>query len=245
MTTCPRIFARRPGGFTLTEIMVAMTICSLVVAGSLTTFTIGLRTMYKDTQRLATNAALRSFTTQVAKETLDSTEFYVFPNYEKLDGNINLTTDYSEEEGEVGQYMFHGDCLLLVTRTSNAVDAKVRMFRIYYRTTTTPNTIAPIRYYESQDYGASGSNSSLTALLNAINLKTTPAFSGSREVVKSARGRLKSGSTTECHPIFSTESETVTPVNISVSINVEIITGTTNNNMLSSSSFNYTISPRR
>jgi hypothetical protein len=37
----------------------------------------------------------------------------------------------------------------------------------------------------------------------------------------------------------------VTPTNDSVSINVEIINGTTANSMLSSSSFNYTISPRR
>jgi hypothetical protein len=51
--------------------------------------------------------------------------------------------------------------------------------------------------------------------------------------------------TNDFYPIFSSESSTATPVNDGVSINVEIINGTTAANQLSSSSFNYTISPRR
>lgn len=248
--------SRRPGhsspGFTLVEILITLTISVLVMALALGVFTTCLRAMYRDMQRLATDASLRSFTTQVAKETLDSTEFYVFPDYRKLDGSVDLTADVSALAPDDGVYQAFGDCLVLVTRVSTADTANVRQFRIYYRATTgTTHDIdaqAPIRYYESSDYGASGSTQSLTTLLNAVNLKTNPNLSGSRQVVKNTRGRFHTPAATAapfCYPIFSTESATPTPTNDSVSINVEIINGTTANNQLSSSSFHYTISPRK
>ena len=52
-------------GFTLVEVMISMTIVSIVMGMCMSTFLLGLRTMYKDTQRLATNASLRSFMAQV------------------------------------------------------------------------------------------------------------------------------------------------------------------------------------
>ena len=56
---------------------------------------------------------------------------------------------------------------------------------------------------------------------------------------------LTSGTTNNFYPIFSSEAPTITASNESFSINVEFINGTTVNNLLSSSSFNYTVSPRR
>jgi len=52
-------------GFTLAEVMISMTIVVLVLGMTMSTFLFGLRTMYKDTQRLATNASLRAFTAQI------------------------------------------------------------------------------------------------------------------------------------------------------------------------------------
>ncbi len=238
--------ARRPSGMTLVEVMVAMTIAVLTIGLALSTFLFGLRTMYKDTQRLATNANLRSFTTQVAKETLDATEFYVFPNYQSLDGSVDLAADPSPLQTDAyGTFLAYGDCLVLVTRVTTASSSNVRQIRIYYRTTADPNQTAPIRYYEGNDYGASGTATTLQTLLNAIDLNGHPTLSGSREIVQRARGRLIAGSTTDCRPIFSTEAPTASPANECVSLNVEIINGSSVNNLLSSSSFNYTISPRK
>lgn len=250
MKTPPPAPAAAPhrAGFTLVEILVAMTISVLVMGLTLAVFTTALRAMYRDIQRLATDAALRSFTTQVAKETLDSTEFYVFPTYEKLDGDVDLSADVSSLSPDDGVYQAFGDCLVLVTRVSTQATAPVRQFRIYYRVATSPDLQAPIRYYESGDYGSSGTSASLATLLNAVTLRTTPNIAGSRQVVANTRGRLRDPAPTVapfCYPIFSTDSETPTPTNDSVSINVEIITGTTVNNLLSSSSFHYTISPRK
>lgn len=249
--------AVRRAGFTLVEAMMAMTIAVLVLGLTLSTFLTSLRAMYKDAQRLATNTALRGFTSQVAKETLDSTEFYVFPSYTMLDGNINLTVDYSDPVDVDGAgastiNLFHGDCLVLVTRVSTAADAAIRQFRIYYRlptstagalTPTNPANLGPIRYY-NKFFGDASTEKDLKPLLDAVPLATTPKIAGSREIVQNTRGRVKADGS-GCYPIFSTESPTVTPTNDSVSINVEIITGKNAATMLSSSSFNYTISPRR
>jgi prepilin-type N-terminal cleavage/methylation domain-containing protein len=236
---------RAAAGFTLVEVIISMTIVVMVLAISMSTFLFGLRTMYKDSQRLATNATLRYFMAQISKETLDASEFYLFPLYTTLDGNVNPDTDVTTSVTD--QYdteLYHGDCLVLVTRTSLDKSAKVRQFRIYYRVVTDSNQDGAIRYYESKDYGDSGTDDELPVLLNAVNLKMNPQVSGSVLLTSRARGRPK-GTPGQFYPIFSSEFPTVTPTNESVSLNVEFINGTSTNNLLSSSSFNYTISPRR
>ncbi len=258
-TPSPRV--RRHSGFTLVEVMVSMTIVGIVFTLALVTFTNGLRAMYKDGQRLATNTSLRYFISQVSAETLDATEFYVFPTYESLDGSVNLTSDVSAlNQDGYGTYLAHGDCLLLVRRVStDDTTSNIRKFCIYYRVrkaSAAASSQTPIRYYE-KEYDATGTATSLTALLNAVDLKTTPSFTGSRQIIANARGRPISspnntapynkinGVTETSYPIFATESPTSVATNTSVSVNVEIINGTTAANQLSSSSFNYTISPRK
>jgi prepilin-type N-terminal cleavage/methylation domain-containing protein len=233
-------------GFTLTEVLISMGVVSLVLSAVMSTFVFGYRMMYRDSQRLATNANLRYFVSQVSKETLDASEFYIFRDYRSLDGSVDLEADVTASVTAVdGVDLYHGDCLVLVTRVSLDASARVRQFRIYYRVATSASTEAPIRYYESADYGAGGTATSLTSLLNGINLNSTPAYSGSRILAARSRGRPYDSDPRSIYPIFSSEFPTLTKTNENVSINVEIINGSTINNLLSSSSFNYTISPRR
>lgn len=255
----------RPAAFTLVEVMVSLTIVSLVMGMCLSTFLFGLRTMYKDTQRLATNASLRSFMAQISKETLDSSYFYVFPYYTALDGSVNLTTDPSSmaqiedaADNDYDKWVAHGDCLVLVTRTSTHRTTDIRQIRIYYRLTTNQaarNNEVALRYYETADWGegtASTSNghANLTTELNAINLSASPLLSGSRQISNRTVGRKVPSPYTgyaagDRYPVFCTESPDSTPTNGFISINLEFINGSTTNDLLSSSSFNYTISPRR
>ncbi len=259
-TTRPRIAA-----FTLVEVMVSLTIVSLVMGMCLSTFLFGLRTMYKDTQRLATNASLRSFMAQISKETLDSSYFYVFPYYTSLDGSVNLTTDPSSlaqiedaADNDYDKWVAHGDCLVLVTRTSTYRTTDIRQIRVYYRLTTNQasrNGEAALRYYETADWGegtsgASNGHTNLATELNAINLSGSPLLSGSRQISTRTVGRKVPAPYTgyaagDRYPVFCTESPDSTPTNGFISINLEFINGSTTNNLLSSSSFNYTISPRR
>jgi hypothetical protein len=205
--------------------------------------------MYKDNQRLASNTTLRYALAHISKNSLDATEFYLFPNYTAIDGSVNLsTTNWPPSNlsqplvDSFGTYQAYGDCLVLVTRLSIDTDAKIRWIRIYYRATTSTSAQAPILFYE-KDYGVTGSSDTLQTLLNAITLSSVPT-SKQRQLVALSIGR-KVASTSNYYPIFSAESPGATPASASVAINVEIINGTTTNNMLSSSSLNYIISPRK
>ena len=256
---------RARAGFTLVEIMVSMTVFGVVMSMCLGTFLFGLRTMYKDTQRLATNASLRSFMAQVSKETLDASYFYVFQYYTKLNGSVNLTTApatmtqiENAADDDYDKWVGQGDCLVLVTKSSVYRTTDIRQIRIYYRVTTNQagvNAEAAMRYYETADWGegtASTSNghTDVATELNTINLNSNPTMAGTRLLSARTLGRTVPSPYTpysagDRYPVFSTESPNSTPTNGFVSINMEFINGTTVNNMLSSSSFNYTISPRR
>ncbi|MBI2496524.1 MAG: prepilin-type N-terminal cleavage/methylation domain-containing protein [Opitutae bacterium] len=184
--------------FTLVEVMISMTIVTMVLGMAMSTYLFGLRTMYKDTQRLITNANLRYFVAQVSKETLDASEFYIFPYYTSLDGSVDLATDVTAiTSNSYGTDVYHGDCLVLVTRVSLDTTAAVRQFRIYFRVVTDSAQEGGIRYFESQDYGSSGALTSgsatpLATLLNGVNLNANPAYAGSgsnRILAQRSRGR--------------------------------------------------------
>lgn len=258
---------RRVAGFTLVEAIISLTIGIMVIGMALSTFLVGLRTMYKDNQRLASNASLRTFMAQISNETVDASYFYLFPYYTSLNGAVNLTTapstltqDFDSTTDVFDRWVAHGDCLVLITKTSDYRSTDIRQIRIYYRVTTsqtTINTEAPLRYYETADWGEGTSSTSnghplsgLATELNAINLNANPNLSGSKQLNARSQGRKVPSPYTgytagDCYPMFSTESATQTATNGFIAINVEFINGTDANNLLSSSSFNYTISPRK
>lgn len=246
----------RPAGFTLVEVLISLAIVTLVMSMALSTFLYGLRMMYKDNQRLITNTNLRYFMAQVAKTTLDSTEFYIYPSFETLDGSMDSIADLTTATTDsYGLDLYHGDCLVLVTRTSLEEESNIREVSIYYRTVTDPTKEGQIRYYsvyfadEKPDPDPSkaiyGTTKSLDEILNGIDLKSKPTLTGSKALANRALGRPIEGQAGKRYPIFCSKSPSISTENDSVSINAEVINGTTRNNLLSSSSFNYTISPRR
>lgn len=276
----------RLGGFTLVEAMISITIGMLVIGATLSTYLYGLRILYRDTQRLASNASLRTFMAQISNETIDASHFYLFPYYTKLDGSVNLTTDpstltadFDAVDNAYDRWVAHGDCLVLVTKTSLYRATEIRQIRIYYRVTTNQASVdgespiagapplgAPLRYYETADWGeenpatpgTGASNghplSNLTTYLNAINLNANPNLAGSRLIHARSSGRKIPtafvGGTTgyvdgNRYRMFSSASPTQTKTNGFISINIEFLNGSTGDNVVSSSSFNYTISPRK
>lgn len=249
---------KQGAGFTLVEIMVSMTILMLVMGMTLSQFVISMRMLYRDAARAETNANLRRFTGTLTRQTIDASEFYLFPYHKALDGNVDLTADKAPlVVGTDDIYDANGDCLVLITKTTDQSPVMIRRIRIYYRETTdqaTMNVEAPIRLYdtgESGTWGESASNthpySNIKAALDTINLSTNSKLAGSTEVYARTRGRKKSSST-DLYPIFSSSSPSQTSSSdATVTINVEFMNGSkaSGTNLLSSSSFNYTISPRR
>lgn len=256
-----------PAAFTLVEVLISMSVVTIVLSMCMSTFLFGLRTMYKDSQRLETNASLRSLMAQISKETLDASFFYLFPYYTAIDNSVNLTTDLASmiqiedaADDDYDKWVAHGDCLVLVTTTSQYRTTDIRQIRIYYRVVTNQaqrNTQAPIRYYETADWGEGTSSTSnghplsgLVSELNAINLAANPNRAGTKQLVAKTIGRAVPAPYTpfaagDRYPVFSSESPDATATNGFIAINMEVVNGTTVNNLLSSSSFNYTVSPRR
>jgi hypothetical protein len=240
-------------GYTLVEVIISMTITVLVIGLCTGVFLQCLKLMYYDSVRLETNANLRYFIAHISKEALDASEFYIFPSYQSLDGDVSLSADLSPSVlDKYGKTVVHGDCIVLVTRESVEGNARIKNFKIYYRVASVSarNTLAPIRYYDSGDKTATNSFTAaqLKALLDTVNLSATPSVSGSRQLTEKAKGRVTDSTTdgvANSHPIFSSEAATVNSANESFVINTEIVQGTTANKMVSSSSFNYTVTPRR
>jgi prepilin-type N-terminal cleavage/methylation domain-containing protein len=267
MKTSPDRLRRSTAGFTLVEVMISMVIVVSVLGMALSTFLFGLRMMYKDCQRLETNASLRSLMAQISKETLDASYFYVFPYYTAIDTSVDLVADPASmnqiedaADNDYDKWVAHGDCIVLVTRTSQYRTTDIERIRIYYRVVTNQtqrNSEAAMRYYESDSWGEGTSSTSnghpisgLAAELNAINLAGNPNRANTKQLVAKTIGRTVPSPYTpfaagDRYPVISTESPDSTSTNGFISINMEVVNGTTINNMLSSSSFNYTVSPRR
>jgi prepilin-type N-terminal cleavage/methylation domain-containing protein len=258
---------RGQSAFTLVEVLISMSVVALVMGACLSTFLFGLRTMYKDCKRLETNASLRTLMAQMSKETLDASYFYVFPFYTAIDTSVDLSADPSSmtqienaADDDYDKWVAHGDCIVLVTKSSEYRTTDIRQIRIYYRVVTTQaqrNSQAAIRYYETADWGEGTSSTSnghplsnLATELNTINLAANPNRSGTKQLVEKTIGRTVPSPYTpfaagDRYPVFSTESPDATATNGFIAINMEVVNGTTINNLLTSSSFNYTISPRR
>lgn len=254
-------------GFTLVEVLVTMAIVSTVFGLCLTTFVFSLRTMYRDTQRLNTNSSLRYVMSQISKETLDASYFYLFPYYTAIDTSVDLTADPSSmtqildaADNDYDKWVAHGDCLVLVTKTSTYRTTDIRQIRIYYRVVTNQtgrNSEAALRFYDGPDWGEGSSSTSnghpvsgLASELNSINLAGNPSRSLTRAIAARTIGRTVPSPYTpfsagDRYPVFSSESPDATATNGFIAINMEIVNGTSTINQVSSSSFNYTISPRR
>ncbi len=267
----PSLRHRRQHGFTLVEVLISMTVITIVMTMCLSTFLFGLRTMYKDSQRLETNATLRALMAQISKETLDASFFYLYPYYKDIDTNVSLVAGETggpssmkqiedAADNDYDKWVAHGDCLVLVTTTSQYRTTDIRQIRIYYRMVTTQterNAPKELRYYETQDWGEGSSSTSnghplsgLAAELNAINLSSNPSPSKYKVLAKQTIGRSVAVASSpfvagDRYPVFSSESPDSTASNGFIAINMEVVHGTERNHLLSSSSFNYTVSPRR
>ena len=71
----------RVGGFTMVELLVAMSVSLLVLGGVVGFFIQGLNTFYYDSGRLMVNRDNRAFASQLAKDGSQARYFVIFPNF--------------------------------------------------------------------------------------------------------------------------------------------------------------------
>ena len=240
---------RHSRGFTLPEILITTSIATTVIGLTLGTFLMGMRTVTKDVSRLHTNSSLRYLTGHVARHTLGATGFYLFPSHKTLDGNVDIANDLSANADVSGGFLFHGDCLVLETKTDTSANARIRQIRIYYRVppeingVSDPNSAGPIRYIEGRDYGTGGAptGTTITTILNTHNLSANPNPATAKTLAHATVGNPIPVAPYGNYPIFSTVDNVAPSAGAqNLSINAVLIT----EGVANASSLNYTISPR-
>jgi len=143
---------RRPRGFTLVEIMVAMTLMLMISAGMLRVFLQVLNTYYYDTAKLQINHDIRTFTAAMSENATYANYFKIFPAYNNLtrstttlvnpndpdQGYTTAMTDTSVNDGQ------SGDCLVLVYKDLTN-DTLISRIMVYFRSPDPVTNIGPVR----------------------------------------------------------------------------------------------------
>jgi prepilin-type N-terminal cleavage/methylation domain-containing protein len=143
---------RRPRGFTLVEILVAMTLMVLIAAGMLRVFLQVLNTYYFDTAKLQINHDIRTFTAAMSENATYANYFKIFPAYNNLtrtvttlvnpndpdQGYTTAMTDTSVGDGA------SGDCLVLVYKDLTN-DTLISRIMVYFRSPDPVTGIGPVR----------------------------------------------------------------------------------------------------
>lgn len=142
--------ARR--GFTLVEILVALTLLGLVTAGVLKVFIQVLNIYYFDTAKLQINRDIRTFTAALTENATYSNYFVIFPSYNNLtrtastlvnsndpdQGYTTAIVDTSINDGQTG------DCLVLVYKDP-VNDSLTSRIIVYFRSPDPTTGIGPVR----------------------------------------------------------------------------------------------------
>lgn len=160
-------------GFTLVEIMVAATVCGLVIASVLSVLLQSLKVYGYEGGNLNVNGDIRTFTNDLTEDVLPANYFRVFSTY----SNTNFSDAVPAGES--------GDCLLLVYKDATD-DSKFSKLIFYFRAPAANNQGPVYRYVVNFSPSADGPVTELIPSLNRA-LSTYP------QIIPSVSG-LASGS---------------------------------------------------
>lgn len=139
-------------GFTLVEMLVAVTILGLISAVLMRTFLQVLNIYFYDTAKLQINKDIRTFTAAMSENATYANYFKIFPAYDNLSrttptlvnssdpdqGYTTALTDTSCADG------LSGDCLVLVYKDT-ANDTLISRIIVYFRSPDATTGIGPVR----------------------------------------------------------------------------------------------------
>jgi len=135
---------RRPRGFTMTEMMVALVVLGLTMA-SVVAFTYqGLNVYAYDSGRLLVNNDMRKFTGDMVTDAVYSNYFRIYPDFNtRSTTTAGVTTDAYVRDGQTG------DFLVLVFADTDSSTGLTTISRLigYYRDATS-TTSGPVRKFD-------------------------------------------------------------------------------------------------
>jgi prepilin-type N-terminal cleavage/methylation domain-containing protein len=139
----------RTRGFTLTELMISLTVLGLTMAGVVTFTYQALNTYYYDAGRLLVNHDMRKFTGDMATDAVFSNFFRIYPNFATRTTTVaGVTTDAAVRDGQ------SGDFLVLAFTDTDAGSGVTTVSELigYYRDPADPahpdTSLGPVRRFD-------------------------------------------------------------------------------------------------
>lgn len=144
-------------GFTLVELLVAVTLLGLVSAGMLRVFIQALNVYYYDTGKILVNKDIRKFTSEMTENATYANYFKIFPSYTNLSRSVDTLVNPSDpDQGFTTAIVdssvndgLSGDCLVLVYKDSTD-DRKISRLVGYFRSPANPSdptSTGPVRRF--------------------------------------------------------------------------------------------------
>ena len=135
----------------MTELMIAVTILGLAMAGVVTFTYQALNTYYYDSGRLLVNHDMRKFTGDMATDAVFSNYFRIYPNFATRTTTVSgVTTDAAVRDGQSGDFL-----VLVFTNPRSELDsgkATVSELIGYYRDPADPahpdSSLGPVRRFD-------------------------------------------------------------------------------------------------
>jgi len=148
MKTFPRPLFPRAHGFTMTELMIALTVLGLTMAGVVTFTYQALNTYAYDGGRLLVNHDMRKFTGDMATDAVYSNYFRIYPNFATRSTTVSgVTTDAAVRDGQSGDFL-----VLAFTDTDVSGQTTVNQLIGYYRDPADPahpdTSMGPVRRFD-------------------------------------------------------------------------------------------------
>jgi len=227
-------------GFTLVELLIAVSLLSFATLGVIAFLRQGLKMYYMDRARTTINRDIRSFTTQIDTDAVTANYFCIYPNFTTRSSG---GTDAALVDGQAG------DFLVLVytdpSQTSQGISMITRIVGYYREVTNTTNNTGPVHRFDTSVAGwspaipAAGVNIKSAAMYSILNTYVTGSASSYPIVTQLAQG-LAAGTGQTTPTLFYNRLNRSIMVNAQVSESLTEIGASSE----TGNTYNFTISPR-
>ncbi|WP_309382100.1 PilW family protein [Cerasicoccus frondis] len=153
--------ARTAQGFTLSEVMIAVAIFSVVIAISSSFFVDSYKTLYKSQTALEANRSSRSFLDFLSQDGMEADSFVVYPSY----------SDKNQKKNRVASGQ-SGDFLVLAETEIGTLETEYLRLIGYYATKRTTDEYFDILVFEYEVPEANKTKSLESLVSEAVNKAT-------------------------------------------------------------------------
>ena len=162
-------------GFTLTETLIAVTILGLATVGIVAFMRQGVRMYYADRARLMINRDIRSFTSNMDTDAVQSNYFRIYPDFNtRTTGSGSSTADAAVSAGQVGDFVVFVSTD--PSQTSQGISMITRLTGYYREVTNTTTTTDPVTSVVTTTNSGPVHRFDIDLSASPVNSKSAPMY---------------------------------------------------------------------